>query len=180
MSRPKDQTEGIWISSEPCDDGSYVATVSVDGDRIWALSPFKLRRYAAGALRAVAEAEYEAAIFVQLRDAGAPADSVFAAIAAFRHLRPANAAAKESSLRYEPGLTAAGKPFLLVIVDDQAVGQLTPELLRRHAAFAYEAEAVGDLDATYRKILREVVELSEEEALEAVSDLSSFRKEYDG
>jgi hypothetical protein len=173
---PADQTEGLWITSDPRDDGTYAVVVSLEGDRSWALSPFKLRRYAAGALRTVAEAEYEQTVIEQLRSGGVGLDPVLEVVAAIRHYRPANDAARECPLHYEPGVNSEGKAFVKIMVDDEQVGQVTPAELRRHAVFAYEAEVVAELDAAYRKVLARVIGVTDEEAIGAVTDLGDHRK----
>jgi hypothetical protein len=172
---PADQTEGLWITSDPRDDGSYTVTVSLQGDRTWAFTPFKLRRYAAGALRTAAEADYEQAVIDQLRAGDVDLRVVLETVAALRHFRPANDAARDCPLHYEPGVNPAGKAFVKIMVDDQQVGQVDPAELRRHAMVAYEAEVVAELDAAYRKVLVRVVGVTDEEAIGAVTDLGDHR-----
>jgi hypothetical protein len=171
-----DQTEGLWISSDPRDDGSYMVTVSLDGDRTWALTPFKLRRYATGALRAVAEAEYEQAVVAQLLSTGVPLMDALQTVAQHRRHRPPNLAAADCPLHYESGINEQGDAFLKVMVGAEQVGQLDPDALRRHALHAYEAEHVADFDAAYRKVLTQVVGLADDEALGAVSGLADHRE----
>jgi hypothetical protein len=175
-----EQTEGLWINSDPRDDGSYTVTVSLQGDRTWAFTPFKLRRYAAGALRVVAEAEYEQAVINQLRAGGVDLMGALETVAALRHHRPANDAARDCPLHYESGVNPQGKAFIKIMVGNEQVGQLDPPALRGHAMHAYEADPVADLDAAYRKVLTQVVGLSDDMALSAVSDLGDHREPEDG
>lgn len=177
MTEPADQTEGLWITSDPHDDGTYRAVLSFDGDRSWPLSPFGARQHAFAALHAAAVADYEQAVYHQMTDGfGLGQDLALAMISALRSERgPVDD--KTSPLQFGPGLNEHGKGFVHLTLDGRLVGQLDSTALRRHATGVLEMVAVLRLDAAYRRLLVEDVDLSDEHAKAAVSALADHRPE---
>ncbi len=178
MTEEPDMCEGLWIASDALDDGTYRAVLSLDGDRAWPLSSFKLKRYAMAAMWAACEAEYEAALFHQLiHQLALPRDVALHTVAEFRQTRPINQHADGFPVRFEPGVNVAGKAFLTIVVEEIPVAQLDPAALKEHALNVLEQDVVAQLDTIYRALLVNIVGVDDQRAKGAVHTLAAYRSD---
>lgn len=169
-----DMCDGLWVTSDPLDDGRYVAVISVDGDRSYPLSRFKARRYAFAALQAGLAAEFEEAMYRQLTDNyGIDEETVLAMVARHRQQRAGTDDAATAPIRFVPGFSGAShKGFVVVELDGQPYAQLDCRGTIRHAQMVLIIEACCELDATYRRLLINDVGLTDELAQAAVTALA--------
>lgn len=167
--------EGFWIRTEPTVDGrAYVVTLSIDQDYAVTLTPTRATQYAMALLDAVAEAEYDAAIFAQLSGKlGLDVETAGQLVVDMRQERVDHEAA---GLMFVPCVSQRKQhPFVAIVRDGITIGQLDLPAARRHAMHVLEAPTAADLDATYLKILRSTVGLGEERAREVVEDIGNHR-----
>lgn len=165
----------LLITSEPREDGTYIAVLSVDADRSWSVSPFGARRHALAALHAAAVADFEQAVYHQLTDGlGVDQTGALKVVAALRHERGAVDDAT-AALRFVPGLNMRGEGFIHITLDGEPIGQLDAHGARDHAIGVLELVAVLRLDAVYRRLLVTHAGLNDEQAVAAVADLIDHR-----
>ena len=169
-----DMCEGLWVMSDPLEDGRYVVVISMDGDQSYPLSRFKARRYAFAVLQAGLAAEFEEAMYRQLTDDyGIDEEAVLAMVRRHRLQRPGTDDAATAPMRFVPGFSAdTHKGFVTVEVNGQPYAQLDCRGTIRHAQMVLVIEACCELDATYRRLLINDVGLTDEHAQAAVSALA--------
>jgi hypothetical protein len=172
---PEDQTEGLWLTSEPHPDGSYIAVVSVDGDTSWTLSPPRLRKYGLAVIRAAANAEYEQALYAQLTSMDFSQENALTIVSQFRSRRPRAEPMSTTPLAFESGLSAQGMGFVKLMLNGKQIGQLDPDATRAHGAGALELLVSCELDAVYRKVLTTFAHVTDDLAVAAVSDMGRHR-----
>lgn len=170
-----DQTEGLWITSDPQPDGSYTLVLSVEGDRSRALTPDEAWRYGRAVFAVANAVDYEEAVYGQLLARGVPQDAVLHLVAGMRAARPPFDDEATAPLRWVPGLNPEGKGFIRLDMDERPIGQLTVEDARGHGAHVIEAVPNAELDAVYRALLVKTIGLSDREARAAVDLLGTYR-----
>lgn len=171
--------DGFWIHTEPTIDGkAYIVTLSLSEDFAVTLTPTRASAYASALLAAVADAEYDHAIFRQITEKLGLGDDVAAQmILDLRRERPLREAA---GLTFISGVSARLRhPFVQVNGQDgQEYGQLDAPAGRRHALGVLEAVPTADLDASYYKTLRSLVNLDEGRARQVVEDIGNWRQDW--
>lgn len=166
----------VWIKTEPSLDGTtYTVTIEADADRAIVLTPDTALAYASAVLGAAARAEYDAAVYRQLCAFDLEVEAVAQMITDLRRDRPPLDTAATKPLALEPGVNAKGEPFLVVLVEEDRVGQWSVPAAREHALIVLEAVAVADLDAGYLQALRGLIGLDEDRARAVVGDLGNHR-----
>lgn len=167
----------VFVASDVTDHG-YVATLSVDADQTRVLTPAESIRYAAAVLDAAARAEYDGAVFAQMSGIdGIGTQSAAMLVLDLRKDRPPLDGDALTPLGLEPSVNPEGKPFLVVSIAGEKVGQWTPAEARGHALNVLEVVAAVDLDSAYYRLLRGIVGLDEHRARNIVSELGNHRPE---
>lgn len=171
-------SDGFWICTEPTIDGkTYVVTLSMSEDLAFTLTPIRASAYATALLAAVADAEYDHAIFRQITEkVGMAEELAFQLVRDVRNERPQREAA---GLKFIPGVSARKRhPFVQVTSNNQEVGQFDTDSARRHALHVLEAVPAADLDAAYLKVLRATIGLDENRARQIVENVGEFREPW--
>lgn len=145
----------ITIQSDVLSDGRYGIVISEGMDIVRAMSAQSAYKHAQEVLKAAQRAKYDAAIFLQLTHKFSlpPVDAGHIVADIRKKRRPLDEKAL-SPIGLEPGATIEGKPFLIVSVRGEAVGQWTPRDARGHALVALELAEVVSLDTAYYNYLR--------------------------
>lgn len=161
-----DDPNVIWVRSDTMPDGSYGVSFNIGGDLAWSLTAGVARRHALSCFAAVTTAEHDAATVALLRECGVPSEGVGQALQDIRVRRgPDDGIAWPSSeLRWQPRVTAAGKPFLWTVVNGAVTGQCDPDEVRGHAAGVLAAITAVRLDTDLREVLQGVMGLDEARA----------------
>lgn len=171
-----DQTEGLWISTDPLADGSYGIVLSIGPDRAWPVTRGRAHMYAMAALAIAEQADYEQALYRQLTmkmEQGQ--DAALMMLANFRRGVPGTDHAAFDPLDFVAGINSEGKSFVRIDLDGKGVGQISPEELRQHALAVLRNRLIAPLDTLYRRQLTEVVDLDDATAKIAVNALAHFR-----
>jgi len=169
--------DSVWVSSDRTVDDYYVATVHPSSDVSIPLTAHQAVAYAITVLRAVADAEYDAAVLAQITTAtGGDQHAAAATVMQLREARPPRDTAPTAPLVFTPIVSKAnGHPFVLVHLHGQALTQWTPEDARGHAQHVLDVAIVADHDAAYLHYLTSVVALEPERARVAVDALRQHR-----
>lgn len=166
----------IWIRTDPGIDGVYRVELEFDEDNSYGLTEASALVYAMEILRAVAYAEYDAAVLAQMQKVTDGNTELGVQILAdLREDRPETSSV--TPLRLIPGVSAfTGEAFLRIEVAGKSVGQWSSDDARGHAAGVLESVIVAELDSAYLRMLRSLVGLAEGPARGAVADLANYRK----
>lgn len=171
-------SDAIWIKTEPSVDGStYVVSVEFSDDRAIVLTPERVLRYATTVLGAAQRAEYDAAVFAQMRTLVTDDRAVAELITDLREDRPPLDDAATAPLGLVPGVNREGKPFIAVHIDGKHVGQWDVPDARSHALHALETVEAAELDGHYFRALKGLVGLDENRARQVVEDIGRHRQE---
>lgn len=163
--------EMVWVRTQPSASGkTYVVSIDFTDDLSVTLKPSEAAAYAAAVLAAGMYAAHDAAVLVQLTELGLTTVEAAGAIRTLRDSR-APVPTTGTALALEPGVTAEGKPFLVILLAGEREGQWTVADARTHAQHVLEAVHAADLDAAYRRYLVGTVGLDEATAIAAVNDL---------
>lgn len=168
-------TQTVWIKTEPSVDGkTYVVSVAFSDDRSIVLTPDSSLRYASAVLAAAQRAEYDAAVFKQMRKL-VDVEHAAQLIIDLRRDRPLLDSSPLAPMRLEPGVNSEAKPFLAVFIDDQQVGQWDVPDAREHALGVLEAVTAAELDAGYFRALVGIINLDEARARHVIEDVGLYR-----
>lgn len=176
MGRAEDQTDGLWITSDPLPDGSYALVLSVDGDHSRALTPDEAVSYGLAVFAVAAAVDYEQSVYHQLSERGAATEAVLQVVADLRRDRPPFDRKALEPLRWIPGLNSEGTGFIRLELDGHPIGQLSVDDARGHAAHVIEAVPNAENDTVYRALLCHSIGLSDLDAKIAVHLLGSYRR----
>lgn len=174
--RKPEQHQGLWVNTEArADGGGYYVTVTWEQDRIWRLTPDQVDHYVSTCYLAGQYAEFDAAVIKQLTTIGIPLEDAGMVVAS--ELRQDRVPVPDAApgLRYEPGVTAAGKPFVKAVVDGQEQATIDLPQFRAHLQHLVEAPIAADLDSRYRAMLISAIGLDPVRASNIVSDLANHR-----
>lgn len=178
---PVDEGAGVvWIKTEPTLDGSgYVVTLDASDDVSVTLTPDQAFKHAQGILAAAHRAAYDAAVMRQMtRGWEFPFQHAGELVMAMRDDRPPLDPADTAPLFLEPGVTPTDlRPFLLVHINGEKVGQWDVEQAQQHARWVLSMAGVADLDSGYYRMLRTQADVEEHQARSAVGDLANYREE---
>lgn len=172
---PSDQSEGLWINTEERPEGGFYVVVSIGGDRIWRLDADACLNYVLACTMAAQQAEYDAAVLKQMTSLGLEPELVAQMIAKDLRMDRPSVPDAAPGLRYAPGVTAQGKPFLKIELDGEGVGQLDLDQLREHSMSVLEAPVAADLDSAYKRALVGLIGLDAGRASNVVADLANHR-----
>lgn len=172
----------VWIKTAPDLDGVYRPVLEFDEDTSHPLDQKSAMEYAYEVLRAVAIAEYEAAIYAQLSQVMQPhlgdSEELKQTIAAvLDDLRKDRAPATWSTpLQLRPGVSAfSGEAFLHVEIKGKLVGQWSMADARDHALGVVESVHIAELDSGYWRALRSLINIEDDRARNVVQDLVNHR-----
>jgi hypothetical protein len=161
---------GLEVVTEATDDG-YEVVISVDADRSWAMEPDQCWRYGRTVMEAAARAAYEAAVFDQFAASDVSEMDALTFIAGMRLGFDKIDDEATTPLRFVPSMTRAGRPFVLVELDGEPVGQLESHDTFEHGVAVIQAAIARNLDTMYRRVLRDTTGLSDAKARQAVARL---------
>lgn len=178
LTHEGDDRAGFLIATEPSIDGkTYIVTLAVSPDFIITLTPVRASAYASALLSAVAQAEYDAAIYAQITSRLGLDHNDAAMIV--KEMRADRTPIEASGLRFEPGVSQRKKhPYVHFYKDDHMLGQMDVPSARRHALHVLEAPAAADLDALYLKVLRGQIGLDEHVGRQVVANLGEHREPW--
>jgi hypothetical protein len=161
--------------------GTYVCALRLGDDVLCVLDPERALAYAATATRALAYAEYDAAIMRQLDAAKVPIDMVAHVVRAMRDDRAPIGAAATAPLRYSPIVSSRTRNGMVNVRVSGREHQGRPlgwqweaADVRQHVRHVMEVSAGVDLDAAYRTHLVGVVGLDEQRARFMVDELGNY------
>lgn len=158
------------MCSEILPDGRYGIVLS-HGETVRWLSREDVMLHCQTVVEATVRAEHDAAIFKQLHHTvGMAAELAGEVLVRVRARRTPLDAQALQPLGLEPGVTLAGKPFLVLSVGGRKVGQWESADARNHALACLELAAAVDADNLYRDVLVEELEL-EDRAYAMVGEL---------
>jgi hypothetical protein len=177
---PEDEDCGVvWIKTEPTLDGSgYMVTLEASDDVAVTLTPDQAFRHAQGILAAAHRAAHDAAVLRQMtRGWEFPLQHAGHLIQSMRDDRPPLDPADTAPLFLEPGVAPADlRPFLIVHINGEPVGQWDVEQAKQHAMAVLSMAGVADLDSGYYRLLS-TQGIEEHQARGAVDDLANYREE---
>jgi hypothetical protein len=163
----------IQISSEVTPEGAYVVAVHPTPDLSVALDRERALRYGISVLTAAHYADYEAALWAQMRAAGVGVDAVFEAVSALRAQRRALDHEATAPLSFDPIISAKTRQGVVkVLLNGEQIGQLDSTDAAEHAHIVLAAVASAELDGLYYQWLRETAQVKERTARGAVTDLA--------
>lgn len=170
-----------WVASDLAPDGeTYVLTIGVGRDRIF--TPADPTAYALTVIRACAYAAYDAAVITQAVDGmGMPARLAAHLVSGLHAARPPLDDAPTAPLRFDPIVaTRTRAPGVTAHLDGNPGTQWhwsTAEATG-HAVHVLQAAAAVDLDAAYRKVLIEKVDIPPDMARATITDLGRHRHDH--
>ena len=189
-----DESDSVWINTHLIGD-RYRVTIAFDKDHWVYLDREEGLSYASAVLSAATAAEYDAAIFAQMRTRlGVRDEAIAEVVRLFRERRPPVRRPLASTswghgkkarnnptdvMELVPGVSAYnGKAFLLVKIKDKEVGQWTVEDAREHASWVLESVTVAEYDTAYfGLLLAELLGTGEEgRASQIVAEIEDFRE----
>jgi hypothetical protein len=163
---------GLWVRSDVLPDGSYGVTVNVGADRAWTLPRRAAEQYAVACHDAAVAAEHDAAVVRLLTAMGMDLPLVGQFVAKdLRPGRPAERLQVLRGLRYLPGVTAQGLPFVDLELAGDTAGQVSPVELQVHAAAVLACLAAVELDAALFRLLTGRIGLDPGRARQVVGSL---------
>lgn len=164
------QPTGVWVLSDRMPDGSYAVTINI-GDAAWTLARQRAVEYAVALIGAATEAEHDAALLASLRATAMPMENIALLVKTVRAARAATGAL--SPLTVDVGVTAAGKPFLVLNTPGvPEPWQWSPADARDHAENVLGVVAAVELDEALRDTLIADFDLPVETARAVVHSLS--------
>lgn len=87
---------------------------------------------------------------------------------------------KERVLWHQSGINRKGEPFVQLLLDQEIIAQLTPELARQHAQQITEAAEAAEQDAFLFDWVRRKVGAGPEQAAGMIADFRRYRAERTG
>jgi hypothetical protein len=167
----------VWIRTEPTDSGGYVVVLSAGDDVAVTMDRDRVMNYAHELLRAVAIAEYDAAVFAQVtRGLSLPKAAAAEVVRTLRADRPPLDDRATEPFVFEPGVSRrSSKGFLQIVLGGQTLGQWELADAREHVLTILEAYAVADLDSAYQRALVGVIGIEPGRAQAVIEDLVNFR-----
>lgn len=166
------QPTGVWVLSDRMPDGSYAVTINI-GDAAWTLARQRAVQYAVALIGAATEAEHDAALLASLRATAMPMENIALLVKTVREARPATRYRALSPLVVDVGVTAEGKPFLVLNTPGvPEPWQWSPADARDHAENVLGVVTAVELDEALRDTLIADFDLPVETARAVVHSLS--------
>lgn len=164
----------ITVLSDLAPDGrTYIATVHLDDDTAVTLDRDRATAWATAVLAAAAEAEHDARVLRQLTEIlHTTTTEAVHVIGDLRSRRPPRTDATTAPLRLESGVTLEGRPFLILAINGQRVGQWTCTDARGFAQHVLEVNSAVDLDTAYHRYLTEQLGLDPAQARDVITGLA--------
>lgn len=172
-----DQIEGVWVRTGPTPDGQqYIATVEVGQDLSIGLTRDSAPRYAAALLACCQRAEHDCAVYHQLTGLDVGEEEAITLIGELRADRPDLDRQATAPLEFAPGVSARDRrPFLIVAMYGDSIGQWELADAREHAGMVLEAVEAADLDHAYQQLLDRSPGMDPDVTRAAVADLAAHR-----
>lgn len=149
-------------------DGKYQAVLDLENGTCYALTAEGTIKHAKNVMRAITQAEYDAAVLKQLKG-----NNAVQVIALLRDTRAPIEWA--SPLTLEPNVSnTTGEAYLTIRINGSPVGHWTPSEARIYALGVLEAYEVANCDNEYFSIMT-TVGLEEPLSRRLISDLESYR-----
>lgn len=166
----------IWIKTQPDIEGTYRVVLETGEDASIFLDEHAAMAYASEILRAVASAEYDAAVLAQMSRIAQKGEVDEMSAMVVTDLRQERPPLQWSTpLALVPGVShRTRKAFLTVELNGLAVGQWDLKDAREHAAFVVEAVHAADLDNAFYRLMRKM-DVDDPTARSAVGNLAKHR-----
>lgn len=174
--QPGGETGVVWVESV-LDPGEPFRIKLHVGERSWTLGRDRAVRYALAVLQAAHYADHDAATLRLMLTTGADQERAMRLIT--DDLRPDREqldAAALAPLGLDIGVTQAGAPFLLLLLDDQPLGHWEVEAAVEHATTVLGAMFSTGLDAALHQALVAQVGLDTGRARNVVGSLRQHRR----
>ena len=170
--------DAIWVTSDRTHNDVYIPTVVLGEDLAIPLPGAKAAAYANTVLNACAYAEYDAAVYAQLRGAGVDERLTATVLLDLRNDRPPLDQASTAPLAFDPLVTARDHtPAIHVSASGEKFCQWTTADARGHAMHVLDMATAVPLDAAYLRHLIGPVNLPAHVARAMVDDLRNWRIE---
>lgn len=165
----------LILQSGKLPDGTYQIMLT-RGKECWPIARDQVNDYVAGVLAVASWADHDAAVVRQLIANGGDQTLVAHVILALRDLRRP-APGDTRPLELAGGVSSDGecRPFLVVSLAGERVGQWTPVDAQRHCVAVLGLLATVDLDDAYHEFLTTEMGLEPERAQAVVNGLQRFR-----
>jgi len=175
---PDDVPPSVVVRSGVTPTGVYTVMIECGPDHVRSLVPTEVVAYVQAMFTAAWQAQFDAAVFAQLRDA-LPQDERAAADMLIS-LRGSRISVDQKALRpliVRPCISAkTGDPFLTVrIAGTKGKWQWSCDDVVHHAVGVHKCMETADLDALYRRLLVAQIGLSDSDARRMVSGLAKWR-----
>lgn len=173
-----DDTDAVWITTDiGPDEKSYMVAVNWRDTSV-TITFDRALRYAQEVLRAANRAAYDAAIIGQLMSVDKmDHPTVVRLLNDLRKDRPPLDDTATRPISLAPGVNLRGKPFLVVSVNGEEMGQWSFSDTVKHATTMLGMVSVAELDSLYLQGLQVLVGVQRETATNMVSNLAEFRDE---
>ena len=175
---PDDDVPGtVWVETV-LDPGEPFRIKVHLNDRSWTLGRDGAIRYALAVLQAAHYADYDSATLQLLVKAGVSAEAAGALIA--DDLRPDRERLDNEALAplgLDVGITPGGAPFIMILLDEQPVGQWDVEGAVKHAQTVLSAMFAAGLDAALYQAMVTQVGLEAGRARNVIRGLGEYRIE---
>lgn len=173
--------EAIWVISDLAPDGAtYLPVVHLGEDIALPLEGDKAIAYAVTVQGAAERAAYDEIVLDQLLEmvGGDRMDVLAAAMTAMREGRPPLDDDATAPFRFEPFVSAFNRQGgIFLWVNGERYAQWTVVDARQHAAHVLQVHSGVPLDAAYRRLLTEIIQVPAETARIMVDDLGNRRKD---
>ncbi len=173
---PSGEIDGVWINSEPDDEGRYHLYLELSADDVIPLSEDDAWGWVRECQEAMMVAEYDAAVLKQMTKVV----NQSAAVELVRDLRadrPEFFTMKHLNFEMVPGVSAStGKPFIHLKRKGELVGQWERSDIDRHTLGVIGAIMNRRLDEQYRRHLEGNVQIDRGTAGAVVMDLINYRE----
>ena len=176
MMNPDDDVPGtVWVETV-LDPGEPFRIKVHLNQRSWTLGRDGAIRYALAVLQAAHYADYDSATLQLLVKAGVSAEAAGALIA--DDLRPDRERLDNEALAplgLDVGITPGGAPFIMILLDEQPVGQWDVQGAVKHAQTVLGAMFAAGLDAALYQAMVSQVGLEAGRARNVVRGLGEYR-----
>lgn len=177
VSGSDDHVSGtVWVETVLDPGEPFRIKVHLD-QRSWTLGREGAVRHALAVLQAAHYADYDSATLQLLVKAGVSAEAAGALIV--DDLRPDRERLDHEGLAplgLEVGVTPSGRPFIMILLDDQPVGQWDVEGAVKHAQTVLGAMFAAGLDAALYQAMVTQVGLEAARARNVVRGLGEYRQ----
>lgn len=173
----RDYENATWVESELMPDGSYAVGIHYTPDKSTALGAPMARAYVRDVSKAVACAQYGAAVLKQLTTIGIDDNNALPTVGEIMGERWAGVELPGGA-RIIPLISQRDrKPYVRIDIGGDPLTQWSPADATDHALHVLMVAATVPLDTAYFEFLRATLNLPEEKARGLVGDLAAHREE---